>query len=117
VAVRRDGDTFQARLFWLKGRLLDPEGPIVRVGFESGPKGYDDIWTEYDPHRGLNDQEGRPLYREHIQCKWGSLKKSPTPDSVVVNDSRLAGARYARAQAAESTGAIYYGLAQAVHSG
>ncbi len=71
VAVRRDGDTFQARLFWLKAaRLLDPESPIVRVGFESGPKGYDDIWTEYDPRRGLSDQEGRPMYREHIQCKW-----------------------------------------------
>src|SRR5262249_27271489 len=69
--VRRDGDTFQARLFWLKAaHLLDPESPIVRVGFESGPKGYDDIWAEYDQRRGLNDQEGRPLYREHIQCKW-----------------------------------------------
>ena len=71
VAVRRDGDTFQARLFWKKAaRLLDSESPVVRVGFESGPRGYDDIWVEYDPRRGLSDQEGLPLYREHIQCKW-----------------------------------------------
>ena len=50
VAVRRDGDTFQARLFWLHAaRLLDPESPVVRVGFETGPKGFDDIWVEYDP--------------------------------------------------------------------
>ena len=71
VAVRRDGDAFQARLFWRKAaRLLDPESPIVRVGFESGPKGYDDIWVAYEPSRGLSDQEGCPLFREHIQCKW-----------------------------------------------
>jgi hypothetical protein len=71
VAVRRDGDAFQARVFWRKAaRLLDPESPIVRVGFESGPKGYDDIWVAYEPSRGLSDQEGCPLFREHIQCKW-----------------------------------------------
>jgi hypothetical protein len=47
-----DGDTFQARHFGRKAaRLPIPESPIVRVGFESGPKGYDDIWVEYAPHR------------------------------------------------------------------
>jgi hypothetical protein len=90
VAVRRDGDTFQARLFWLKAaRLLDPESPIVRVGFESGPKGYDDIWTTYDPRRGLNDQEGRPLFREHFQCKWhvspGSYGHAELVDPEFIN--------------------------------
>lgn len=41
VTVRRDGDTFQARLFWWHAaRMLDPGSPIVRVGFETGPK-----WT------------------------------------------------------------------------
>ena len=32
-------------------RLLDPESPIIRVGFEIGPKSFDDIWVEYDPAR------------------------------------------------------------------
>lgn len=77
VTVRRDGDTFQARLFWLHAaRLLDPGSPVVRVGFESGPKGFDDIWVEYDPARSARDQYGDPLQREHLQCKW-----HVTPDS------------------------------------
>lgn len=77
VTVRRDGDTFQARLFWMHAaRLLDPESPIVRVGFETGPKSFDDIWVEYDPARSASDQYGDPLRREHIQCKW-----HVTPDS------------------------------------
>lgn len=77
VTVRRDGDTFQARLFWLHAaRLLDPKSPILRVGFESGPKSFDDIWVEYDPARSASDQYGDPLRREHIQCKW-----HVTPDS------------------------------------
>lgn len=71
VTVRRDGDTFQARLFWWHAaRLLDPDSPIVRVGFETGPKSFDDIWVEYDPARSASDQYGDPLRREHIQCKW-----------------------------------------------
>ena len=71
VVVRRDGDTFQARLFWIKAaQLLDPETPILRVGFESGPKGFDDLWVEYDAQRSPIDQEGKPLPREHLQCKW-----------------------------------------------
>lgn len=77
VTVRRDGDTFQARHFWLHAaRLLDPHSPIVRVGFETGPKSFDDIWVEYDPARSVLDHYGDPLCREHIQCKW-----HVTPDS------------------------------------
>jgi hypothetical protein len=77
VTVRRDGDTFQARLFWWHAaRLLDPESPIIRIGFETGPKSFDDIWVEYDPARGALDQYGDPLRREHMQCKW-----HVTPDS------------------------------------
>ncbi|MBA1159218.1 SAVED domain-containing protein [Microvirga mediterraneensis] len=71
VTVRRDGDTFQARLFWWHAaRLLDPGSPIIRVGFENGPKSFDDIWVEYDPKRSAQDQYGAPLRREHVQCKW-----------------------------------------------
>lgn len=71
VTARRDGDTFQARQFWLRaGQLLDPASPIVRVGFESGPKSFDDVWTEYATGREPRDAAGNPLRREHIQSKW-----------------------------------------------
>jgi len=71
AVARRDGDAFQARLFLLKAaRLLDDESSVLRVGFETGPKGFDDIWVEYDPLRAPRDQEGEPLLREHLQCKW-----------------------------------------------
>ena len=69
--ARRDGDAFQARQFWLRAaKLLDDQGPVIRVGFESGPKSFDDIWVQYDPAHGPSDQYGRPLLREHLQCKW-----------------------------------------------
>src|SRR5262249_24708728 len=51
------------------------------------------------------------------RCIVGSLKKSPAADSVLVNDSLLTGAGYARAQGAGSTGALHHGVAQAAHSG
>ncbi len=71
VAVRRDGDTFQARQFWLRAaRLLDSKSPVTRVGFESGPKSFDDIWVEYEPGRQPYAHDGAPLRREHLQCKW-----------------------------------------------
>ena len=77
VTARRDGDTFQARLFWERAaRLLDENGPIVKVGFEMGPKSFDDIWVEYDQERGPSDQDGVPLRREHLQCKWHSTPNS-----------------------------------------
>lgn len=71
VVTRRDGDVFQARIFWLKAaRLLDDEGNIVRVGFESGPRGFDDVWVEYDPARAPRDQFGNRFLIERMQCKW-----------------------------------------------
>lgn len=71
VTVRRDGDTYQARQFWLRAaRLLDSESPIIRVGFESGPKSFDDVWVEYAAGREPRDSSGQPLRREHMQCKW-----------------------------------------------
>jgi hypothetical protein len=71
VITRRDGDVFQARMFWLKAaRLLDDEGNITRVGFESGPRGFDDIWVEYDPTRAPKNQFGAPFFVERMQCKW-----------------------------------------------
>jgi SMODS-associated and fused to various effectors sensor domain len=69
--ARRQGDDFQARLFWLSASsLLDPHSPIARVAYESGPKSFDDILVEYDPNKAPPDHEGKPLFRRHIQCKW-----------------------------------------------
>lgn len=69
VIVARDGAAYQARLFWQKAALLlDPQSHVVKVGFESGANGFDDMWVEYDPP--LLDQEGNPLLREHVQAKW-----------------------------------------------
>ncbi len=71
IAARRDGDAFQARLFWFKAaKLLDDEKRILRVGFENGPKGFDDIWVEYDPNHLPPDQFGMPMRKEYFQCKW-----------------------------------------------
>jgi hypothetical protein len=71
IAARRDGDAFQARMFWLKAaKLLDPDGAIERVGFEIGPKGFDDLWVDYALGRAPLDHLGVPLRRERHQCKW-----------------------------------------------
>ena len=71
IAVRRDGDAFQARIFWRKAAcLLDLKSTVTQVGFESGPKGFDDVWVAYAPDRAPGDHEGRPILREHFQCKW-----------------------------------------------
>jgi hypothetical protein len=71
IVARRDGDAFQARLFWGRAaRLLDPHGHVRRVGFESGPGGFDDIWVEYESGHGPLDPEGVALGRVHMQCKW-----------------------------------------------
>jgi hypothetical protein len=69
--ARRNGDDFQARLFWLNAAcLLDSHSPIIRVAYETGPKGIDDILIEYDPKDAPPDHNGRPTYRRHIQSKW-----------------------------------------------
>jgi hypothetical protein len=71
IAARRDGDAFQARLFWLKAaHLLDDNSSVLRVGFECGPKGFDDVWVEYDPLKMPKDLHGNPLEKEFLQCKW-----------------------------------------------
>jgi len=90
VTVRRDGDTFQARMFWTRAALLlHADSPLTRVGFEIGPKSYDDIWVDYAPERGQRNQLGNTLLREHIQCKWhvapGSYGYAQLADPVFIN--------------------------------
>lgn len=73
IVSRQDGDRFQARLFWSKAaQLLDPSSNIARVGFETGPKAYDDVFVDYEPGRGPKDQFGELIEREHLQAKWHS---------------------------------------------
>lgn len=69
--ARRQGDDFQSRLFWLRAAsLLDRRSPVIKVAYETGPKGFDDIWVEYAPQGAPLDHEGHPIVRRHIQCKW-----------------------------------------------
>ncbi|GAB3629975.1 hypothetical protein PTE30175_04883 [Pandoraea terrae] len=69
-SARREGDAFQARVFWMHAaQLLLPDSHMVSVGFEIGPKGFDDIWVEYDARRA-REHVGHRVLREHIQCKW-----------------------------------------------
>jgi len=83
VVTRRDGDVFQARMFWVHAaRLLDDESPISRVGFESGLKGFDDIWVEYDPARAPQDHRGNTLLVERLQCKWHATPGSFTHEDL-----------------------------------
>lgn len=115
ILARRDGDTFQSRQFWRKAcGLLDPESPIVRLGFEGGPRGFDDIWVDYEPARGIQDQNGSPLRREHIQCKWhvtpGVFGYADLIEPEFINAnavSLLHRLRKAHAGAAEERGARY----------
>lgn len=66
--ARHAGDVFQARMFWLQAiNLLKPNNPVVRVAWESGPRGFDDIRVEYAPPWRSNNG---PVHRQHIQCKW-----------------------------------------------
>ena len=91
--ARRQGDDFQARLFWLKATsLLDPSASVVKVAYETGPKSFDDILIEYDPNSAPRDHEGRPIYRRHIQCKWhttgGTFGYEDLIDPAFINAAR-----------------------------
>ncbi|MGJ4957722.1 SAVED domain-containing protein [Bradyrhizobium sp. HKCCYLRH2015] len=71
VAVRSQGDDFQARMFWFfAAQLLVPEKGIARVSFESGPRAFDDVTVEYVAGEGPQDHYGDEILRDHLQCKW-----------------------------------------------
>jgi hypothetical protein len=91
--ARHHGDDFQARLFWLHAAcLLDPQSPVRKVAYETGPKSFDDIVLEYDPDAAPIDHEGRPFFQRHIQCKWhataGSFGYGDLIDPAFVNAER-----------------------------
>ena len=92
--ARRQGDDFQARLFWLHAAsLLDPASPVARVAYERGPKAFDDILIEYNSAQAPLDHEGRPIRIEHIQCKWhktaGTFGYQDLIEPTFINASRF----------------------------
>jgi hypothetical protein len=42
----------------------------LAIGYETGPKAFDDVFVEYDATRAPQDHHGQPVLREHLQCKW-----------------------------------------------
>lgn len=71
VLARKQGDDFQARLFWLyAAQLLDETSPVRRVAYENGPRAFDDMLIEYAREGAPQDHKGKPILREHLQCKW-----------------------------------------------
>ncbi len=71
MTALRQGNDFQARLFWLHAALLlDRKAAVTRVAYETGPKAFDDVLIEYTPARGPQDHTGCHVVRDHLQCKW-----------------------------------------------
>ena len=116
VIARKHGDDFQARLFWLHAALLlDTNGHVIRVGYETGPKAFDDVLVEYDPGRAPQDHHGLSVLRDHFQCKWhvklGEFSYADLTDPAFSNATSLSFLKRARdAQlqyAPEGTGARF----------
>lgn len=71
VLALKQGNDFQARLFWLyAAQLLDDASPVRRVAYEKGPRAFDDVLVEYAGQGAPQDHRGKPVLREHLQCKW-----------------------------------------------
>ncbi|HEX03555.1 MAG TPA: SAVED domain-containing protein [Bacteroidetes bacterium] len=113
ISARRDGDAFQARIFWLKAaNLLDLDGRIVRVGFEHGPQGFDDVWIEYNRACRPLDQFGKPIDIERFQCKWHVSPGQYTYEDLA--RSEYINAKTSLLQRAQSARAL--DIAQGLHS-
>lgn len=71
VVARQQGDDFQARIFWLEAaNLLRDESPVRMVMYETGPKAFDDVVVDYAREGAPQDHFGKPILRDHKQCKW-----------------------------------------------
>ena len=71
VVARQQGDDFQAKIFWLEAaNLLREESPVRGVMFETGPKAFDDVVVDYTREGAPQDHFGKPILRDHKQCKW-----------------------------------------------
>src|ERR1700749_1463240 len=100
----------------LADRLRRRMAPDVPIGSQS-------VRITLAPHNGADDAHAGCAgdIRDHMmdlqihlsECFLGSLKKLLPADSLIRGDSRSAGAGHAGTQGAGSTGAVYYGVAQA----
>ena len=71
VIARQQGDDFQARIFWLEAaNLLRDDSPVQAVMYEFGPKAFDDVVVDYAREGAPQDHFGKPIFRDHRQCKW-----------------------------------------------
>jgi hypothetical protein len=72
-------------MFWAKAAwLLTDKSPIIKVGFEHGPQGFDDIWVEYDSSFCPSEQSVNPIRKEHIQCKWHTAPNSYSHNDLIL---------------------------------
>lgn len=69
---RWHGDEYQALIFWINAcRLFHRESRcVIRVGYEIGPKGFDDVVVWYSPP--IRDWDGSPVATEYHQVKFHS---------------------------------------------
>src|SRR5437870_1933252 len=119
VKVRQNGRIVSVAVIIAVG--VNSDGRREILGMDIGPFEAETFWTAFlrklarrglrgvklvisDADEGIKAAVAKVLNASWQRCRVGSLKKSPTPDSVLVNDSRLAGAQYARTQRAGSTG-------------
>lgn len=105
VVARQQGDEFQSRIFWLAAaNLLDEASPVRRVLYESGPKAFDDVVIEYTPQGAPQDHFGKPILRDHKQCKW-HVKGGDFGVADLIDPAFIGGSSYSflqRARAAQS---------------
>jgi hypothetical protein len=68
AATRR---RFSGSHFWLEAaNLLREDSPVRAVMFETGSKAFDDVVVDYAREGAPQDHFGKPILRDHRQCKW-----------------------------------------------
>lgn len=91
VSAIGSGLDYQARFFWWQAacRLLDPDSPVVRVGFDvSDHPGFDDVVVERAaPER---DGFGREIFRDCFQVKF-HVDQSGVLNAEALTDPRAIG--------------------------
>jgi len=102
VVARQQGDDFQARIFWLEAaNLLRDESPVRAVMYECGPKAFDDVVVDYAREGAPQDHLGKPILRDHRQCKWhvrpGDFGFTDFTDPVFIGGTSVSFLQRARA--------------------
>lgn len=94
-AAARSGQDYQALFFWAKAAvfLLQPEGPISRVGFEvDDVDGFDDVVIERS--RPDRDQFGRSIRRDYYQLKFHVDHDGDLTVNTLTDAREIGGTRY-----------------------